>query len=367
MRENARRLATPLFIVLILVEITDLVFAVDSIPAIFAVTTRPLHRPDLQHLRDPGAAVAVLPPRGGGRPAALPLDRAGGHPGLRRPEDPDRRHPGVLAPHPAAEPGGHLRDPRRHDRGVAARHAAGGAWGAGGRAASATRPRSPATDRGPGVRAVAGWRPAGPRSGRARGRVVDQRPLPAGRRVGRRRGVPALVLHRRGPAVAHARAGAGPGALPRRAAGVPGAHRPAAVGGGGAGVQRGGRAGVDGGRWGGDAARDGGGAGLGGRRLGAAGGVPRRADARGLRGDELGRGARPGDGGCDRPAPPWPRRLGRGGGRPGRRGQALPRTAAAAVRAGAVAAGPATRRGALRCGVRGGARGGEPAGRARRA
>lgn len=36
-----RRAATPLFVVLVLVETTDLVFAVDSIPAIFAVTTNP--------------------------------------------------------------------------------------------------------------------------------------------------------------------------------------------------------------------------------------------------------------------------------------------------------------------------------------
>jgi tellurite resistance protein TerC len=34
----ARRMATPLFVVLVLVETTDLIFAVDSIPAIFAVT-----------------------------------------------------------------------------------------------------------------------------------------------------------------------------------------------------------------------------------------------------------------------------------------------------------------------------------------
>jgi tellurite resistance protein TerC len=39
--ENGFRVATPLFLVLILVEFTDLVFAVDSIPAIFAVTTDP--------------------------------------------------------------------------------------------------------------------------------------------------------------------------------------------------------------------------------------------------------------------------------------------------------------------------------------
>jgi tellurite resistance protein TerC len=39
--ENGRRVATPLFLVLLLVEVTDLVFAVDSIPAIFAITRDP--------------------------------------------------------------------------------------------------------------------------------------------------------------------------------------------------------------------------------------------------------------------------------------------------------------------------------------
>ena len=36
-----RRVATPLFVVLVLVETTDLIFAVDSIPAIFAITRDP--------------------------------------------------------------------------------------------------------------------------------------------------------------------------------------------------------------------------------------------------------------------------------------------------------------------------------------
>ena len=40
-KQNGRWLATPLFTVLILVETTDLIFAVDSIPAIFAVTQDP--------------------------------------------------------------------------------------------------------------------------------------------------------------------------------------------------------------------------------------------------------------------------------------------------------------------------------------
>jgi tellurite resistance protein TerC len=40
-RENGIRMATPLFIVLLLVECSDLIFAVDSVPAIFAVTKDP--------------------------------------------------------------------------------------------------------------------------------------------------------------------------------------------------------------------------------------------------------------------------------------------------------------------------------------
>lgn len=40
-RQAGRWLATPLFLVLVSVEITDLVFAIDSIPAIFAVTADP--------------------------------------------------------------------------------------------------------------------------------------------------------------------------------------------------------------------------------------------------------------------------------------------------------------------------------------
>ena len=40
-RENGIRMATPLFVVLLMVEFSDLIFAVDSIPAIFAVTKDP--------------------------------------------------------------------------------------------------------------------------------------------------------------------------------------------------------------------------------------------------------------------------------------------------------------------------------------
>ena len=41
MRRNGILFATPLLLVLIMVELSDVIFAVDSIPAIFAVTTDP--------------------------------------------------------------------------------------------------------------------------------------------------------------------------------------------------------------------------------------------------------------------------------------------------------------------------------------
>lgn len=40
--ENGRRAATPLFVALVLLEFTDIIFAVDSVPAIFALTNEPL-------------------------------------------------------------------------------------------------------------------------------------------------------------------------------------------------------------------------------------------------------------------------------------------------------------------------------------
>ena len=40
-KENGVRIFTPLFLVLVMIELSDLVFAVDSIPAIFAITTDP--------------------------------------------------------------------------------------------------------------------------------------------------------------------------------------------------------------------------------------------------------------------------------------------------------------------------------------
>ena len=39
--EKFKLIATPLFLVLMMINITDVVFAVDSVPAIFAITTDP--------------------------------------------------------------------------------------------------------------------------------------------------------------------------------------------------------------------------------------------------------------------------------------------------------------------------------------
>jgi tellurite resistance protein TerC len=40
-RENGVRFATPLLLVLVMIGVTDVIFAVDSIPAIFAITSDP--------------------------------------------------------------------------------------------------------------------------------------------------------------------------------------------------------------------------------------------------------------------------------------------------------------------------------------
>jgi tellurite resistance protein TerC len=73
-RKNGKRLATPLFVVLILVELTDVIFAVDSIPAVVRSHAGSVHRLHLQRVRDSGAALALL--RAGGLRAALPLPEA---------------------------------------------------------------------------------------------------------------------------------------------------------------------------------------------------------------------------------------------------------------------------------------------------
>ena len=90
-----RRVATPLLLVLILVEFTDLIFAVDSIPAIFGVTHGSVHRLHVEHLRDSRPALAVFPARRGGRPVLPAEVRPRRDPDVRRREDARRE----LLPH----------------------------------------------------------------------------------------------------------------------------------------------------------------------------------------------------------------------------------------------------------------------------
>ena len=74
-KENGSRLITPMFIVILALGTTDLLFALDSIPAIYGLTQEPflvLHR---QHLRPDGPAPAVLPHRRPAQAAGLPRHR----------------------------------------------------------------------------------------------------------------------------------------------------------------------------------------------------------------------------------------------------------------------------------------------------
>jgi len=41
-REGGRLVATPLFVALVVIETTDIVFALDSVPAVFSITRNPL-------------------------------------------------------------------------------------------------------------------------------------------------------------------------------------------------------------------------------------------------------------------------------------------------------------------------------------
>ena len=103
---NGRRLATPLFSVLLLVEATDVVFAVDSVPAVLAVSHE-------QFIVFASNAFAILGLRAlyflladMHGPVRLPAGRPGDHPRLRRREDVDPR----VVPHPHVALAGGDRD-----------------------------------------------------------------------------------------------------------------------------------------------------------------------------------------------------------------------------------------------------------------
>lgn len=80
-------LLTPLALALIMVESTDVIFAVDSIPAIFRDHRRPVSRLYKQRFRYSRPSLAVFCP--GGNVAQIPLleDLASNHLANRRPED----------------------------------------------------------------------------------------------------------------------------------------------------------------------------------------------------------------------------------------------------------------------------------------
>ena len=65
-KENGKRLMTPMFLVIVALGTTDLLFALDSIPAIYGLTQRALPGVHRQRVRADGSAPAVLPAR---RPA----------------------------------------------------------------------------------------------------------------------------------------------------------------------------------------------------------------------------------------------------------------------------------------------------------
>ncbi len=75
LRRAGKLIATPLFLVLVLVESTDLVFAVDSIPAIFAVTQNPFIVYTSNVFAILGLRCDVLPPCRGDGQVRLPQSR----------------------------------------------------------------------------------------------------------------------------------------------------------------------------------------------------------------------------------------------------------------------------------------------------
>ena len=91
-RQDGKLYATPLLMVLVVIEATDVVFAVDSIPAVFGVTTRRVHRLHLEHLRGAGLARALLPGREHRAHACTTCGRRSAlRARVRRRQDADRR------------------------------------------------------------------------------------------------------------------------------------------------------------------------------------------------------------------------------------------------------------------------------------
>ncbi len=91
-RVNLKRVATPLFAVLVLIEATDVVFAVDSVPAVLAVSREPFIVFAANAFAILGLRVAVLPARRHAGQVPLPQHRPRCDPRFRRHQDAaDRR------------------------------------------------------------------------------------------------------------------------------------------------------------------------------------------------------------------------------------------------------------------------------------
>jgi TerC family integral membrane protein len=122
-REGERRVLTPLFLVLLAIGSTDVLFALDSIPAVFGIR-RALHRLRRERLRPPRATRALLPRHRAARPAGVPLGRPRRDPRLHRSQAraalrplAERRRTGDHHRHLARRhPRGPLRDDDREHR-----------------------------------------------------------------------------------------------------------------------------------------------------------------------------------------------------------------------------------------------------------
>ena len=88
-RNAGKWVATPLLATLVVVEVSDIVFAVDSVPAILAVYARAVHRLRVEHVRDPRLARDVLLARGCEAALPLPVARARCDPRAGRDQDAD--------------------------------------------------------------------------------------------------------------------------------------------------------------------------------------------------------------------------------------------------------------------------------------
>ena len=86
-RENAKRAATPLLAALVVVEFTDVIFAVDSVPAVLAVSHEPFLVFAANAFAILGLRAAYFLLAGCEGPPALPRSRAGPRADLRRGED----------------------------------------------------------------------------------------------------------------------------------------------------------------------------------------------------------------------------------------------------------------------------------------